>query len=156
MAARDALALLVRCNDLLFAVPIDDVDRIVSVEDVRVQRAGELVTVTVAGEEPCPGWDLGALLGRMAEKRATWLLVHPELQSKRRRYALACDRSIAVRPITGVTRLPPTLFKARPGAIDGVFRSPLTEGAPNGFRLDAQRLLGPAELAAVASSKVAW
>ncbi|MFN0247059.1 MAG: hypothetical protein ACKV2T_09125 [Kofleriaceae bacterium] len=156
MAARDSLALFLRCNDLLLAVPITDMDRILAVDDVHTERAGDLTLVKLPGDQVCPGWDLGALLGRPVVTRTTWVVVYPEIGSRRRRFALACDRSVAVRATTALTRLPQTMFTSRAGVIAGVFRSPFTDGAPVGFRIDLQRLLGHAELAAIDGTGVVW
>lgn len=159
-----SLALYATCGDLVVAFAIVDVVRVHLAETVtaRPRAAGSALSLVQADDERLAGWDLGSLLGqRRPTSASTWIVL---AHGPRRRFAVACDRSLAVRPLRVELPLAATMFGSRVGAVQGAFTTAALgselELAPTGLLLSAARLLAAEELqaatAAAAEGLLSW
>lgn len=161
-----ALALVVTCGELVVALPALEVRRVYLAEEVTARPLeAPLWAVAADGTEhgaALPGWDLAGLLGlRRASARSVWIALEPD--GRGRSFAIACDRSLIVAPLTLALPLRPALFTSRPGAVRGAFFTMEELGAelaPTGFLLSTRDLLTAEELAsastATSTGKLKW
>ncbi len=162
-----ALALYADCGDLVVSFGIEEISRVLLGDGLRrlaVDPDAKLGGV-LFDEHPIPAWDLAQLLGlRKASSAGVWIVIATFIAGAPRTFALACDRSIAVRPQQLHLPLSLRLFASRPGAVVAAFETTvLGDGAglaPTGFALSAAHLLAGEELRAVAAAaaqgKVKW
>lgn len=157
-----ALALVVTSGELVLAVPALEVRRVYLAEEVTTRQLEPSLWAVAAEGAELPGWDLAGLLGlRRASSRRVWIALEPD--GRGRSYAIACDRSLIVAPLTLALPLRPALFTARPGAVRGAFLTLgelASELAPTGFFLSTRDLLTAEELAsanaASTAGKLTW
>lgn len=162
-----AMSLYLTCGDLVLAISIEQIVRVLLIEELaRSPRiaAGDLTSVRFEGLT-LPAWDLRSLLGlRKASEPQAWIIVGPRRDGYLRRFALSFDRSLTVRPRFPEQPLPAQMFTSRAGAVTATFDTRLLSGsedlAPTGFALSAAHLLDAEELAAVELAsrhgEVAW
>ena len=161
-----ALALYVTCGDLVLAFSISEVVRVYLGEEVRAETlAGGELRAARLSDDTLAAWDLATLLGqRRPSAAAAWLVLRHG--DRDRRFAVAVDRSLAVRPLhlPLPLPLPPSMFTARRGAVRGAFATGgLTdehELAPAGVLLSAAELLDADDITAAqraaATGRLSW
>jgi hypothetical protein len=161
------LALYAGCGDLVLSLPIEEVVQVMLAEGVgySVLDAKLRLGTVLFDSLPIAALDLSHLLGQRKPSSArVWIIATTYLAEGVRRFALSCDRSLAVRPQQLDLPLPPRLFASRPGAVLGAFETTsireAAEVAPTGFALTAAHLLLTDELAAIRAAagqgKVSW
>jgi hypothetical protein len=161
------MSLYVSCGDLVLAISIDQIARVLLIDQLQRSTrigAGELTSVPFEGLA-LPAWDLRLLLGlRKPGAAQTWIIVSSPLEGHPRRFAISCDRSLTVQQRVPERPLPARLFTSRPGAVTAAFDTRLLGGsgdlAPTGFALSIAHLLLADELAAIQlasrQGQVAW
>jgi CheW-like domain len=151
----ETLALLVRCSDLVFAIPAQQVDRIVGTADLEViDGAGCLQVRVLPDVRKIPGWDLGGLLGKPRRSRETWVICRATIAGQSRRLVLACDRSVAVVQVEAKVALPGSMFDGRRGVVTHVF--PCSAEPSVAFLVDLEQLVSERERAAAMRAGVVW
>jgi hypothetical protein len=155
-AVAPAMSLYVRCGELVIAISIDQIVRVLLIEELAPGTrvgGGDLTRIHFEGLA-LPAWDLRLLLGlRRVSEPQTWIIVGALRDGHRRRFAICCDRSLTVRPRISEHPLPAQMFTGRPGAVTAAFDTGPLGGsgdlAPTGFALSTAHLLGADELAAL-------
>lgn len=151
----ETLALLVRCSDLVFAIPAQQVERIIGISDLEVMDAEGCLRVRVPPETTTlPGWDLGGLLGKPRRSRETWVICRAEIAGSSRRLVLACDRSVAVVPVDRTIALPASMFEGRRGLVTRVFPCAIEPSVA--FLLGLEHLISEREVSAARAAGVVW
>jgi hypothetical protein len=156
------LSLYVACGDLVVAFPIDEIARVLLADDIAVSSVDPKTQLSSISfeDDPIAAWDLGHLLGlRKVSAARAWIVIATVMDRKRRRFAVSCDRSLAVRPSQVDLALPARLFSSRAGAVTGAFSTQALDQsadlAPTGVALSAAHLLNADELRAVAGASAA-
>ena len=105
--------------------------------------------VGVAERQHYAAWDLSRLLGIERASFGCWLLLHVQRGTGRVPLAVRAGKCLAVHTVEPSGALPASLFRARRGAISGVF-DPRTlshlESSVIGFCCDPEQLFSAEEL----------
>ena len=144
-AARD-LGVIVRCHQLVCAIPVRWVSRLVLPEEITLIGT----SVVDSGSGRHAAWNLGERLGLPPVKDA-WVLLSIPHASAQIPIALATGTCLVVQPLPEHVVLPQGLFKERRGAIAGVFVPEASHAAACGVELDIPLLWSASELDASAA-----
>jgi hypothetical protein len=142
------LALLAFVGDLVIAIDASAVASLRHTVDVAARRVEHNLYAIELDDETIPGWDLGELF-ELGACDASWVIVKLPAVHDGRRFGLRVGRCTAVQRLPVCHAIPPSLFRARAGAIAAGFSSPeITEqmAAPSGVVLDLSQLLSAHEL----------
>jgi len=148
-ASTGALALLAQIGDLVIAIDAAEIALLRHISDLAARRVEHNLYAIELDDEIVPGWDAGELLG-LGACDASWVIASLPAVYGGRRFGLRVGRCIAVHKLPACEPIPPSLFRARAGAISAGFATQLIAApleAPSGVVLDLSRLLGPGELA---------
>jgi len=144
------LALLAFVGDLVIAIDVAAVVQLRLATDVAARRVDRSLFAVELDDETIPGWAAGELLGVGACDTA-WVIASLASVDGGRRFGVRIGRCMAVQRLPVCHAIPPSLFRARGGAIAAAFAgtqiAELTS-APSGVVLDLSRLVTAGELGA--------
>jgi hypothetical protein len=144
------LALLAFVGDLVIAIDVAAIVQLRHATDIAARRLDRNLFAVELDDETIPGWDVGELLG-LGACDAAWAIVSLPSVGGGRRFGVRVGRCTAVQKLPACHPIPPSLFRARAGAIAAAFASAqIAElmNAPSGVVLDLSRLLTASELGA--------
>lgn len=144
------LAVLALVGDLVIAIDAAAVVQLRLATDIAARRIDRTLFAVELDDETIPGWDVGELLG-LGPCDTSWVIVSLPSVDGGRRFGVRIGRCAAVQNLPACHPIPPSLFRARAGAIAAGFAgAQIAElmSAPSGVVLDLSRLLTAGELGA--------
>jgi hypothetical protein len=155
-----APALFVECEWIVVAIDAGLVERILlasdtttrdtTTRDAAARGGGDSgITLIDTGTGWVPGWDLDALMGSVAGRGASWIVVRAPAGWPVPAFALRAGRCVCVRSMPRSTELPPGLVELGAGALRSAFATsaiPELAGYSTGVVLDPLRVLSRDQL----------
>jgi len=155
------LCVVLACHEVLLAMPVRAIERLVLPEEVKVAGGGgggggggaaeknKNWQIVMVGEQKYAACNLGTLLG-VAPLEAAWALLRVKHKGAELPLALQTGACQIVQPLTPGITLPGGVFRARSGAISAAFSTAMLKGREAsldvGLWLDPERLWHNVEL----------
>src|ERR1700733_13721637 len=114
------LALLAFAGDLVIAIDAAAIVLLRLATDIAARRIDRSLFAIELDNETIPGWDIGELLG-LGACDAAWVIASLPSVDGGRRFGIRIGRCTAVHKLPVCHPIPPSLFRARAGAIAAAF-----------------------------------